>query len=157
MPSFPELRYGFGEKRSLEVFRQPHSENLPAADDKIHGPRKIHVKLNGVPHRRHGKNKAVVILIVGKDIFDHQVQAIRNNDFFHKAEKDPLQAEREIPVLQLRGLPKLRGRFRIAADRALHDLREKAHKERHTQKIAVGRDLSPVYVKNVGHRLQCVK
>ena len=157
MPAHPELLNARREEGLAEVFRQPDAEDLCAADDDVHRAREFHVQLAGVAHHRKGGDAAVIGGGIGKDALDQDVQPVGDDDLFHHAEQDALHAEGQVFPCERAALPQRQGGLPIAANRALHDLREKAEEQHEPAEVAVRADRAAVYVDQVGYRLQRIE
>ena len=157
MPPLPELRDGAGEEGTLEVFRKGDPEELGAAQSHVDGAGEVHVQLNGVADGGHGDDGAVVLVVVGKDVENEDVQSVRHHHLLDDAPQDALTTQQEVVPAHGGRLPQPLGGLLIATNGALHHLREEAQEQSQAEEVVVGLNLAPVHVNQVGHSLEGVE
>ena len=157
MPALPKFRDGAGEKRACKIFRQGNAENLRGAERGIHRAGKIHVQLHGKTQCGKGNHGTVVFFLCVKYGFDKQIQPVCNQQFFEKPEQNAPGTEQKSLISDPFGRIELLCCLRIAADRALRDLRKKRKKKGKAQEIAIRRNFSLIYVRQIRNCLQRIK
>ena len=176
MPSSPEFRCCLREKGLAEILRQTDAKQSGRADDHIHHPGELHVKLDRVADGCHNDQHAILLLIFTKQGRNDDVQPVGHDQLLEHPPADAhsggchlLQrarhavrrlnarhtASRYFRLLRKAG--KLHRSISVACNRSFHRLRKEPQEKRNPDEIPVRRNSSPVDLEKISHRFKRIE
>ena len=157
MPSAPVLGDILTEERPLEILFDRDPQHLRDTDGDVDAAGKVGIQLQSVEHHDAENERALIVLRRFDQCIYRRKNTVRDHHFLEIAPYHALQATSDHAAGKDMRCEKFLGKIAVAADRALHQLREKAHEQRVFEEILLGLVPVPVDIDDIAHRLKGIK
>ena len=157
MPSAPEFCCALGTERLTEILRKSDSEQLSAPDNDVHTSGEFHIELYCICNSPCCYNDTAVRCIITKNHTYGNRQPVSDHLFLKQSPEYSDIPAGQIVHIKRSSLIQGIACIRISADWSFHDLWKKCKEQSRLFQFSLCPDLSPVYIRHITNRLQCVK